>query len=674
MIPPQVAQAYVKEMQTEVKEHSELESNDVNAITDTMDTNDQQQPEVPLQPSTVPSMEISVSRNELGPGVGSYVKVSQPDPPTLLSHLELPLAESVSRITVATGITIPSQPEIECAPLAAAIASHLGIDLSPEALLAENRRGIAIIVHGPHFSGKSTQAQALSETYNAAVFHIDDILIEAISSASTKAGRKARMSCIEASKSAELTDTHVATAKKLHPSYGTKESHSAKERDGGGILESTSTLFPPMPFSVDPMQESEMAAPYGTLLPTTLEEDIIVEILSQRFQQVDCRLGVIMDGIESCFVNSPNVTVGLILRAFNNRKHIYFVHLGMELYAIRNRMEEIEQKKLAMIKEEEEKRKESERLEEEHIAYLLDLEEDEYEALTDRQKEEIDTLRLKRKKIRRLQKRREKEEKERLEQARKEEEERLKEASKKKGKKAAPKTLGGGPLIAPVKSHHIAAAAQPSRPTSVTSGILAQPSLIGGFAATSSKVSVAGSIIDSNSTSTPTKNKPKKGNLKVTMEPNEEQVKVEKLHNYYKLGMESLRPCLDDWDRQKLEFRRKPQEVEEQKPTPSRRSKAAKHKEQEVVPQDIEEESREGLGLPFIDIDTDQSASDITKQILNSDLPSLEDILEGMGMGHNGPPIPEPAIFQVCPFPLKRRSLERPASVYTFITASLDDP
>ena len=43
--------------------------------------------------------------------------------------------------------------ELEITPVSAAIARHLGIDLSLEGKAARNRRGIAIIVHGAPMSG-----------------------------------------------------------------------------------------------------------------------------------------------------------------------------------------------------------------------------------------------------------------------------------------------------------------------------------------------------------------------------------------------------------------------------------------------------------------------------------------------------------------------------------------
>ena len=43
--------------------------------------------------------------------------------------------------------------ELEITPVSAAIARHLGIDLSVEGKAARNRRGIAVIVHGAPCSG-----------------------------------------------------------------------------------------------------------------------------------------------------------------------------------------------------------------------------------------------------------------------------------------------------------------------------------------------------------------------------------------------------------------------------------------------------------------------------------------------------------------------------------------
>ena len=48
-------------------------------------------------------------------------------------------------------------------------------------------------------------------------------------------------------------------------------------------------------------------------------------------------------------------------------------------------------------------------------------------------------------------------------------------------------------------------------------------------------------------------------------------------------------------------------------------------------------------------------------------------ILEALGLGPNGPPIAEPALFQVHPFPLKRMKLTD-QDHFKFIATSPDDP
>lgn len=46
--------------------------------------------------------------------------------------------------------------DYDMTPVAEALARHLGIDLTNDGIQARNRRGVAIIVHGPPGSGKTT--------------------------------------------------------------------------------------------------------------------------------------------------------------------------------------------------------------------------------------------------------------------------------------------------------------------------------------------------------------------------------------------------------------------------------------------------------------------------------------------------------------------------------------
>lgn len=51
-------------------------------------------------------------------------------------------------------------------------------------------------------------------------------------------------------------------------------------------------------------------------------------------------------------------------------------------------------------------------------------------------------------------------------------------------------------------------------------------------------------------------------------------------------------------------------------------------------------------------------------------------VLDGLGMGPRGPPIPPPAGFAVVPFPVKRRAppVSEFGGRYIFVASSPDDP
>ena len=53
----------------------------------------------------------------------------------------------------------------------------------------------------------------------------------------------------------------------------------------------------------------------------------------------------------------------------------------------------------------------------------------------------------------------------------------------------------------------------------------------------------------------------------------------------------------------------------------------------------------------------------------------LLQVLDGMGLGPSGPPVPPPAVFAVVPYPVKRKAPSGdPAHHYEFIASSPDDP
>ena len=120
--------------------------------------------------------------------------------------------------------------------------------------------------------------------------------------------------------------------------------------------------------------------------------------------------------------------------------------------------------------------------------------------------------------------------------------------------------------------------------------------------------------------------------------------------------------------------------------TPTRKGKGSKSRatvvadeseKQQAVAEGLPpiEESREGLGVPVITVKGAQLVECVTEAIFQGGLPSMDMILEGMGEGPGGRPIPDPMTFQVYPLPLKRRQVrETLLERFAFIAASSNDP
>ena len=83
-------------------------------------------------------------------------------------------------------------------PVFESIARYLGIDLTSEGQAARNRRGVAMIVHGPPLSGKTRAATALAKHYECAMFTIDTVVSDAIASSTSPAAARVRQMCAEA--------------------------------------------------------------------------------------------------------------------------------------------------------------------------------------------------------------------------------------------------------------------------------------------------------------------------------------------------------------------------------------------------------------------------------------------------------------------------------------------
>ena len=551
---------------------------------------------------------------------------------TPVSAVELSIVNSLTVLSQATLGTQHSETDLDANnPVTVLIARHLGLDTSPDAILAGNRRGIAVIVSGPPQSGKTTQARALAELYGLAVLEVDDVLVDAISSASTPAGCRAREHCMQ---TVEITVEEEASPLVLQKKL---QKDAAKEKEAESlcaVVEGSET------FPVDAHDGSLFAVPAGTLPFKILPEDVLVDILADRMQQKDCSRGVVVDGIESRFTTGALMTSALVLRAFNNRKHIYFVELVMELPALEARQIELEIERERKAKAEMDARREAEEREEQRIAALLDLPEDEYESLDEERRKEIDARRLALYKEKRRKRQAEEEERKRLRREKEEEERRLEDEKQKRrgkggkeqGKRYSVVAKAGGPF-------------PKGSPTgmkdTVTPGNLSDQLLGGNIPTASGSSLVLG-------TDTPTALASKRRSKKDPATILQEQTvatpssSLNRKYTVFESGVTAIRQLLEDWDRNVGEVRTKPQlEPEETKTTPSKKSKAdSKVKTKPSSrPESLErvnatsgqpaeppiqevDENRVGVGVPLITVDGNQSMKDVTAHTLAANLPT----------------------------------------------------
>ena len=604
----------------------------------------------------------------------------------LASTMNLPVIESLSALTQLTAVTATSLPEM-LSPVKQAIAHYLGIDLSPEAAEAEKRKGAAIIVHGPPSSGRTTQAKRIAEAYGATVLVMDEVIIEAISSARTESGRKARKYLIDSVAIKEdVNDAPSGLSVFSKKQFNAKE----KEKDKETTIEVLPLPVPPSHFNVDVLQNSDFAVPEGQLMPIALPENLAYEILAERLQQSDCYRGVVFDGIESHFAASIQLSTCIVLRAFSNRAHIYFVNLEMDFVDIQKRLDNIEE--IQQLQEENLQKEllQIEKIEKERIEKLLALDEDEYEAKSLEEQREIDTIRFRIKKEQREKRKQEKEEQKRREMELREEEMRRleEEKMKKKGRKDPNKQHRASNVAKPpavtVLMHQSGTSPGQSRPGSSHHPTHGQLNLGGTGNMTASGVSIQSVLESPGGGGTPKRKVPKKGGARSILEddqPTECCTLLQKKYNHYTTFIDSIKSVLEDWDRQKGVLRpKKPLEIEEPttKITPSRKVKGGKLKEEhiEICPEIPEpEESREGLGVSLLEIQANQEMEAVTRRLFDLGLPSTESILDGLGLSTDGVPIPGPVDFQVYPLPLKRKNIRHvPQERFCFIASSPDDP
>ncbi|XP_075289597.1 hydrocephalus-inducing protein homolog isoform X3 [Opisthocomus hoazin] len=578
--------------------------------------------------------------------------------------------------------------ELDDSPVYRAIARHLGISISAEARAARNRRGISVIVHGAPLTGKTSTAIALSKYYGAACLSIDAVVTEAISERSSLAGLRAWELCIRAAIEESHKETEDAGQKadvslSLQLSAEAKQSPAVSRSSSGDkvSLQSVSSrgwasaaagkrkadghasqsqkqhltdppgsqgssrthLLSPVPCIPAQRKLSIGGSTAGELsfVSCVLPEDLLVAILTERLQLSDCYRGVVFDGLETLFARSAASALLCLLKAVRNRPHIYFVNLFQDYASLKAR--ETAAKEQEGREQEEAARREK--------ARLWEMDEDEYDALTEEQKAEFNN------KIREVQRERRKREMEQLarelEEKHRQELERLKEEEELKKCKRGKRELGKDKKNASGKKSQPGGRQNTNTSTSNTN------------VSTSKWLDVT------------------EGADRRTEALSDSEKNLALRFKIYEASQKDVTHVLSSWDRvqgvllsplnqeevqhqaedqhQHLSSHRswKGREKERQERLEEERLEKLKAVEDSRLSQP-EAEGAEGsaggqdVGVPCLDIQV-LSSEDVTGKILESSkLPAAEQILDDLGVGPSGPPIPPPAFYSVIRYPEKR--------------------
>ncbi|KAJ3206444.1 hypothetical protein HDU82_004517 [Entophlyctis luteolus] len=250
-----------------------------------------------------------------------------------------------------------------------------------------------IILHGPPYSGKTTQAKKLQTLLDFAYVNIDDVIEEC--------GRIA----IEPVEMSKVTDSLTRV----------EERSSTVSRTG------------PV-FAEDARKAADFDHPEEI---KSVSDDYIAEILRSRLQRPDCAKGIVIDGLESKFVPNALNLAKIIIRVLGEKRKAAFINLAVDNAQIKER-ELAAQKAAGEIDYD--------------PTHVKDVTEEEYDNMTEQERAHYDICLMKyKKKMKELQDKR-KTERRLLEEEiamrlgeRKAEEEHVKGGKKKGGKRATPK-------------------------------------------------------------------------------------------------------------------------------------------------------------------------------------------------------------------------------------------
>ncbi|XP_073420455.1 hydrocephalus-inducing protein-like [Dendrobates tinctorius] len=636
--------------------------------------------------------------------------------------------------------------ELESNPVSPAIARYMGIDTSIEGQAARNRRGIAIIVHGAPLTGKSSVALVLAQQYNVACLSINSVVLEAISDGNSPTGLKARQLCAKAALNQALRESEEAASIVDTPSGQTALSVEALAKhtaEGGpaveprvapqsvisrgnrgsllaakGKTESHQISGPRQHLSEQATSQSgssplpgpaarrlSVSASVGGelgLLSCVLPEELLLEILCERLQLNDCFRGVVFDDLDTLFARSMSSALHIVLKALNNRQHIYLLNLWQDYATLKAqdaaRKQQDEQEQL--------------RVQAQEKANMEEMDEEQYGQLPADEKARIDGLRL-----RALKERKKREQEQR--QARAEQERRLQEelAKQREEEEQKRKTKRG-------KSRDSEKEGKKSQAGNKQNllAVKTEPRLDSG---TERKAAVNRTDSVQNEFDEGRKKKNRDFLQHVSVQEDKEPASESEkpllqMFKTYESSQKEILHILTFWDRVQgvlippTTTEDRQQEGEEQAPerqAPSgkkyrkdrerqeklEREKAEKERMEKerleklrataeedgvhVGPEkkgqeNLEVELKMGVGVPHYELHVSGDPATIQTVLQSSFLPSVDEVLEGLGLGPSGPPIPPPYIFSVITFPERRNLCSDPETLghFSFIATSPDDP
>ncbi|KAK2918189.1 hydrocephalus-inducing protein homolog [Channa argus] len=617
--------------------------------------------------------------------------------------------------------------QLELTPVLKAIARHIGVDLSPECLAARNRRGIAIIVYGAPQTGKSSTAAALAQYYGGACLSVDTLVTDVLLNGNSPVSLKAR----------ELYDHTVAeyTEKKVQEAAQALENTTELEPGTDSKASDPVPNSDPVPIdgevltkpSDDSCNRNNSKAPNElhsaligpclggdvTTISSLLPEELLAEVLAERFQLSDCYCGVVIDGLESVYTQSVTSTLQVVLKAFNNRKHIYVVHLA-DSSASQTQTDEAPQKEEADIEEQ----------------WLQEMDEEVYESLPEEQKERIiqrhrENLRQQKlSELKRISK--EQEEKKQQEEMKNLRQDELKKKNKKSGKKDTKEVSRKKSLLDGKQVY----SADPANGQTTSSCNNSKESLMDGREQNnlngghhsketedSQKQTDNSKVLHSVSPQPRDKSERKKSIIALDEHADISQKRTEEGKGLYpespipaaklegemssvdELGssfiayeqiQEQVDHILRHWDRAQglllvpLPTEKSPVVLDdaptsEEKLSPiGRKSKKAISKTLSPTPSqmassedtDKEEERASTQDIPHIVVKvTMKDYPSATELLKGNVLPEVDKVLDDLGLGPSGPPIPPPMTFSMVPFPQNRKqsSSQLTCDCFTFL-------